>query len=171
MTGSGGMRPQDIAVLLKIIALGDPHWLAKDLAASLRLSPAEVSYSLSRSAFAGLLDGSKRKVMRAALLDLLRYGSPYVYPVRPGGMVRGVPTAHSAPPLRDRFMSDTAYVWPSEKGTVQGQSIEPLYPGAPDAAMEDERLHAMLALVDAMRVGRTRERTEAAKELAKLFKG
>lgn len=170
MKTSGEMRPQDIAVLLKIIVLGKEPWLAKDLAAALRLSPAEVSNSMARSVLAGLLDATKRRVARRPLLDFLRHGLPYVYPVRPGGLVRGVPTAHSAPPLRDRFLTDEAYVWPSAHGTVQGQAIEPLYPGAVAAAQEDPRLHAMLALCDALRVGRTRERTEAARELAKLLK-
>jgi hypothetical protein len=164
------MRPQDIAVLLKLVALDDPHWLAKDVAAALRLSPAEVSNSLSRSALAGLLDGTKRKVARGALLDFLRHGLPYAFPVRPGGLVRGVATAHSAPPLRDVFPSDEPYVWPSAKGTVQGQAISPLYPGAPEASLEDAKLYALLALADALRVGRTRERNEAAKELAKRLK-
>lgn len=164
------MRPQDIAVLLKIIALGDAPWLAKELAKDLVLSPAEVSNSLGRSALAGLLDGTKRKVVRGALLDFLRHGLPYAFPVRPGGMVRGVPTAHSAAPLRDQFVSDEAYVWPSAHGMQQGQSITPLYPGAPAASLLDPKLHALLALADAMRVGRVRERNEAAKELAKLLK-
>lgn len=170
MKTSGEMRPQDVVVLLKIVAMGKEPWLAKDLAASLRLSPAEVSNSLSRSVLAGLLDGTKRKVVRASLLDFLRNGLQYVYPVRPGGLVRGVPTAHSAPALRERFLSDDAYVWPSAKGNAQGQAIAPLYPGVPEAALEDERLYAMLALADALRVGRTRERSEAAKELTKLLK-
>jgi hypothetical protein len=150
--------------------LGRESWLAKDLAAALHLSPAEVSNSLSRSVLAGLLDGTKRKVVRASLLDFLRHGLPHVYPVRPGGLVRGVPTAHSAPALRDRFLSDETYVWPSAKGNAQGQAIAPLYPGVPEAALEDDRLYAMLALSDALRVGRARERAEAVKELAKLFK-
>ena len=46
----------------------------------------------------------------------------------------------------------------------------PLYPGAVEAALMDEELHALLALTDALRVGRTRERAEAAKELAKRLK-
>ncbi|MCB0783248.1 MAG: hypothetical protein KDC02_03290, partial [Flavobacteriales bacterium] len=87
------LRPQDVVILLKLVALGKEDWLAKDLARELHLSPAEVSNSLGRSAFAGLLDQSKRHVQRAALLDLLLHGLPYVYPVRPGGRVRGVPTA------------------------------------------------------------------------------
>ena len=60
MKNSNGMRPQDVAVLLKIVRMGKQPWLAKDLAAALHLSPAEVSNSLSRSALAGLLDSSKR---------------------------------------------------------------------------------------------------------------
>lgn len=164
------MRPQDVAVLLKIIALGDTPWLAKDVALSLGLSPAEVSNSLGRSAYAGLLDATKRKVVRGALLDFLRYGLPFAFPVHPGGTVRGVPTAHSAAPLRDLFVGAEAYVWPSARGTLQGQGITPLYPGAPEACLQDPDLYAMLSLVDALRVGRVRERTEAAKELAKRLK-
>jgi len=165
-----GMRPQDVAVLLKIVALGKEPWLARDVAASLRLSPAEVSNSLKRSAMAGLLDADRRKVARKALLEFLQYGLPYVFPVRPGGSVRGVPTAHSAAPLASRFMSDEPYVWPSGKGTARGQAIQPLYPGAVEASMEDAPLYELLALADALRVGRTRERAEATKELNKRFK-
>lgn len=165
-----GMRPQDVAVLLKIVALGSGLWLARDLAMALRLSPAEVSNSLKRSAMAGLLDATRRKVAKADLLDFLRHGLPYVFPVQPGGSVRGVPTAHSAAPLAARFLSDEPYVWPSAKGSAKGQAIRPLYPGAVDAALEDADLYRLLALTDALRVGRTRERAEAAKELAKLLK-
>lgn len=165
-----GMRPQDVVVLLKIVALGTETWLARDLASALRLSPAEVSNSLRRSAMAGLLDATRRKVVKGNLLDFLQHGLPYVFPQRPGGSVRGVPTAHSAPPLAAKFLSDEPYVWPFAKGSAKGQSIQPLYPGAVDAALDDALLYRLLALTDALRVGRTRERTEAAKELAKRFK-
>ena len=165
-----GMRPQDVAVLLKVVALGDAPWQGIELAKTLRLSAAEVSNSLRRSALAGLMDGSKRRVSQAALLEFLKHGLPYVFPTRPGGVVRGVPTAHSAPPLRAKFMADDKYVWPHAKGTAQGQGIAPLYPGAVDAALMDAALYELLALADALRVGRTRERNEAAKELAKRLK-
>ena len=165
-----GMRPQDVAVLLKIVALGSTPWLARDLASALRLSPAEVSNSLKRSAMAGLLDPTRRKVASRDLLDFLQHGLPYVFPARPGGSVRGVPTAHSAAPLASKFLSDEPYVWPSAKGKAKGQAIQPLYPGAVDAALDDATLYQLLALSDALRVGRTRERAEAAKELAKRLK-
>ncbi|HOP44990.1 MAG TPA: hypothetical protein PLA11_15825 [Flavobacteriales bacterium] len=165
------LRPQDVVILLKLVALGKEDWLAKDLARELHLSPAEVSNSLGRSAFAGLLDQSKRHVQRAALLDLLLHGLPYVYPVRPGGRVRGVPTAHSAAPLKDLITAGEAYVWPHAHGDTQGLAIAPLYPSATDAALEDPGLHELLALVDALRVGRTRERAEAGRLLTKRLKG
>lgn len=165
-----GMRPQDVAVLLKIAALDDEPWLARDVAVALHLSPAEVSNSLRRSMFAGLIETGTRKVVGQALLEFLQYGLPYVFPARPGGMVRGVPTAHSAPPLRSRFMSDEAFVWPSAKGALRGHEIRPLYPGAVEASLADPELHALLALTDALRVGRVRERAEATKELAKRLK-
>lgn len=164
------MRPQDVVVLLRIAALGKEAWLARDIAAALHLSAAEVSNSLKRSALAGLLGSDKRTVSKGALLDFLQYGLPYVFPARPGGMVRGIPTAHSAPPLRSRFLSDEAFVWPSAKGTDRGHEISPLYNGAVAAALEDAQLHELLALTDALRVGRARERAEAAKELAKRLR-
>ncbi len=165
-----GMRPQDVAVLLKIVALGAEPWLARDLASALRLSPAEVSNSLKRSALAGLLDATRRKVAKRNLLDFLESGLPYVFPTRPGGSVRGVPTAHSAAPLAAKFLSDEPYVWPSAKGSAKGQAIQPLYPGAVEASLADAALYQLLALSDALRVGRTRERGEAVKELAKRLK-
>ncbi|MBP7513220.1 MAG: hypothetical protein KA791_01655 [Flavobacteriales bacterium] len=165
-----GMRPQDLAVLLKIVALGSEPWLARELASALRLSPAEVSNSLKRSAMAGLLDATRRKVAKGNLLDFLQHGLPYVFPVRPGGSVRGVPTAHSAAPLAAKFLSVEPYVWPSAKGSAKGQGIQPLYPGAVEASLQDAALYQLLALADALRVGRTRERTEAAKELTKRLK-
>lgn len=165
-----GMRPQDIAILLKIVALGDQPWTGAEVAHALHVSPAEVSNSLKRSALAGLIDVTKRRVSCGALLEFLKHGLPYVFPTRPGGVVRGVPTAHAAPPLRSKFAGADAYVWPHAKGSAQGQALAPLYPGAAAAALEDPALHELLALTDALRVGRTRERAEAEKELAKRLK-
>ena len=48
-----GMRSQDIVVLIKIAALGEVEWYAKDLAFTLEISQSEVSESLNRSQIAG----------------------------------------------------------------------------------------------------------------------
>jgi hypothetical protein len=159
------MKPQDIVILLKIIANGNASWQQIPLAQSLRMSQSEISQSINRSKYAGLLDDSGRQVMRLALLDFLQYGIAYVFPQKPGPVTRGIPTAHSAPPLNSEIESNDIYVWPSATGKVRGQSILPLYPSVVEAIKNNEILYELLALVDAIRVGRVREKNIAIKEL------
>lgn len=169
MRANAGLKPQDILVLLKMVATKDRSWRVIDLAQELGLSPSEVSMALERSKRSGLLDLSKKKVVWPALLEFLLHGLRYVYPAAPGPLCRGVPTAHSAPPLAKQIVSDEndQYVWPSGNGTVRGQAIEPIYESVPLAAGKDPELYQLLALVDAMRVGRARERELAGEELSR----
>ena len=159
------MRPLDIVVLLKIISMGDQPWYQKPMAEALRISQSEISKSLVRSKYAGLLGSNGKKVRKLALIDFLQFGIAYVFPQQPGALVRGVPTAHSAQPLNQIIQSNEHYVWPSGKGKLRGQSVIPLYPLVVDAVQNDEKLHELLALVDALRVGRAREKEIAVKEL------
>lgn len=82
-------------------------------------------------------------------------------------MVRGVPTAHSAPPLDAHFRqgAELPLVWPDAEGTHRGQAVEPLYTTVPAVARCNPRLHELLALVDALRCGGARERELALQEL------
>jgi hypothetical protein len=107
--------------------------------------------------------------MKLSFLEFLQFGLRYVFPQQPGPAVRGVPTSHSAAPLKDQIQSTEEYVWPYGKGKVRGHSILPLYPSVPEAALNDPKLHELLALVDALRVGRARERALAVVELKKRF--
>ncbi len=159
------MKPQDIVVLLKILCMEQPDWQQVPLAKSLKISQSEVSQSLSRSAYAGLLDDTGKNVMKQTLLDFLQFGLPVVFPAKPGAQVRGIPTAHSAPPLCHMFEGADTFVWPYAKGKLRGFAITPLYATVPDAALTDVSLHQLLALTDALRVGRARERLAAIKEL------
>jgi len=159
------MSPLDVVVLLKIISIGNQPWNQKPLAEELRMSQSEISKSIARSKYAGLLDPNGKKIRKLALIDFLQFGIAYVFPQHPGALVRGIPTAHSAPPLNHKIQSAEHYVWPSGKGKLRGQSIIPLYPSVVDAVQNDEKLHELLALVDALRVGRAREREIAIKEL------
>jgi hypothetical protein len=161
------MSPHDIVILLKIVSYGDQPWYQTPLAEALGISQSEISKSLNRSKYAGLLAPNGKTVMKMALLEFLQYGLRYVFPIKPGAVVRGVPTSHSAKPLSDEIQSSEAYVWPYGKGTVRGHSIVPLYPSVPEAALKDAKLYELLALVDALRVGRARERELAVKELKK----
>jgi predicted transcriptional regulator len=170
MKKHSGMRPHDIVVLLKIAAKGESKWFMKDLANELGISASEVTESLNRSEQAGLISGKKHMLMKLALLDFLKYGLKYVYPQRPGAMVRGIPTSHSAPPLNKLIVSEEQYVWPYAEGKVRGQSIEPLHKSVPLASLKDKKLYELLALTDALRVGKARERNIAIEELEKRIK-
>ena len=161
------MKPQDVVILLKIIALDTDNWQQKPLSDALKMSQSEVSQSVARSKFAGLLDGTGKKVMRLAFFDFLQYGLTYVFPQKPGPVVRGLPTAHSAAPLNSVIVSEESYVWPWAKGKIRGHCIVPLYSSVPDAAAVDVKLYEMLSLTDALRIGRARERDLAIIELKK----
>lgn len=161
------MRPHDLLVLLKIISLKD-DWLNKDLSSQLYISSSEISESLNRSMIAKLISPDKRKVFKNALYKFINYGLSYVFPAVPGPVVRGMPTAHSAPILNKDFLSNEPYVWPSLNGSARGQAITPLHPKQVLAAQDDETLYIMLALVDAIRVGRVRE-AEKALEILKIY--
>ena len=108
-----GMRPQDIVVLMKIIATNRDNWRNMDLAHSLQISASEVSEALNRCKIAGLIDTEKRKVHINSLKEFIIYGLKYVFPVEPGPIVRGIPTAHSAAPINDQISKGSdVYVWP-----------------------------------------------------------
>jgi hypothetical protein len=170
MKKHSGMRPHDIVVLLKIAARGNEPWLMKDLSIELGISASEVSESLHRSSYAGLISGNKKQLMKMAILEFLQYGLKYVYPQQPGALVRGMPTAYSAPPLSELIVSNEAIVWPTAEGKIRGQALEPLYPGVPKACMLDSKLYELLALVDALRIGRVREKSMSIEELTKRLK-
>jgi len=74
-----------------------------------------------------------------------------------------VPTAHAASPLKGLFIGgrELPPIWPDPEGKVRGQMLLPLYPNAPRAAVEDPRLHELLALLDALGTGQARERDRA----------
>ena len=165
MKKHSGMRPHDIVVLLKIAAKKDTPWLMKDLSIELGISASEISESLNRSAIAGLISHNKKRLMKLAILDFLEHGLRYVYPQQPGPRLRGLATAHAAPPLNKEIVSNEPYVWPYGEGTIRGESIEPLHPKVPEACLKDSEFYAYMALCDALRVGRAREKNIAMEEL------
>ncbi len=162
-----GMRPQDVIVLLKIISLNDPAFRLVDFAQSIGVSLSEVSDSISRSVFAHLIAPNKKTPMKNAIYEFLVHGLPYVFPVRPGALVIGMPTAYSAPPLSDTFGNDNPVVWATSDGEVKGQEIPTFHPKQAFAAKEDNKLYELLALTDALRIGKAREKRMAEADLKK----
>jgi hypothetical protein len=163
------MKSQDIAVLL---GLALPDWRGLNyasLAARLRLSTSETHAAVKRGIAAGLVaDGQSRRPLAGPLKEFLVHGMRYAFPPVLGGSTRGVPTAYAAPSMRDAFghVDGPPPVWPhAGANTIRGLSFEPLYKRAPEAALADSRFHELLALVDALRGGRARERKLAAELL------
>lgn len=162
MNESGyNMKPQDVVILFKILAWGGNDWTQSMLSTQLGISQSEISESIKRSKYSGLINEFDNTVNKRAFFDFIINGLKVVFPQRPGAIARGVPTAHSAPFLQDKFLTEDHYVWPSGKGHARGQAIIPLYKTVPGAAETDPRLHELLALADIIRVGRAREKAMA----------
>lgn len=165
------LKEQDALVLLKLLVCGDEHFTYAGLSKDLGLSTSEVHAGLKRAAAAGLFNAYNRTVNRKALREFLLHGLKYVFLVERDGFTRGIPTAHAAPPLVNMLApsADPPPVWPHPLGHVRGEGFRPLYKCAPDAALKDKSLYEVLALVDAIRGGRARERQLAESILAERF--
>jgi hypothetical protein len=159
------MKSQDIVILLKLLLLEGTEWRYASLAQSLQMSSSTVFAALNRAAIAGLYHKNSKTIHREAFLEFLLFGLKYVFPVEVGKLVKGIPTAHSAAPLSQFIVSELdIYVWKSAYGNVRGQSIPPLYATVPQLVQTDAALYEFLALIDALRVGKAREK-QFAKEL------
>jgi DNA-binding Lrp family transcriptional regulator len=163
------LKPADVAVALQLTLTPDVPY--RELAAAMGISHGEAHNAVRRLQAARLLRAGSRTVKTEALLEFLIAGVPYAYAATPGAEVRGVPTAHAAPPLAVDFTADNAYVWPSAEGLVRGASLEPLYAGAVHTVTMNPALYELLALVDALRVGRARERQRARDHLRQRLGG
>jgi len=174
------MKSQDILILLKLISQHQRNAKPEDfsvraLAASTGISKSEVSASLNRSIETGLARMERNKKMptanRKALLRFIVSGLRYVFPAKPGAIERGLLTGFEAHGLKSLLSSlgENHYIWPDAEGKDQGQSINALYRTAPYAAKQDKALYQYMALVDAIRLGNSREVNIASKELEKRF--
>lgn len=154
-------------ILVRLAADPNP-WTFRSLGAELDLDPAALHRSVARLKSAGLLN-EDRDVNRAALEEYLIHAVRYISPVERGPLGRGMPTAWAAEPLRSLVAADDdpPPVWPDPHGRVRGQAIEPVSKGVVDCSRSRPELHEWFALIDGIRIGRTRERHLAAAELRK----
>ncbi len=175
------LKPQDLVIALKL-AVSPLLSSYAELAAALRLNASEVHSAVQRAVFAQLLldaapSGSAKnsklsniQVHRANLLEFVVHGAKYAFPAEQTSMTLGVPTSHSAPVFQGVFAPGSDdWVWPYAQGSHKGVGIAPLHPCVPGAALADASLYAALALLDALRVGRARERNMALKKLPALL--
>jgi hypothetical protein len=164
-------KPQDVVVCLWL-SLGERNeWTYETLGQAVGLSASAAHASVKRCRAAGLIGEHSFRTLRSALAEFTVYGVPYAYPAQPGPPMRGVPTGFDAPPLHSigglRAASSVQVVWPYAAGTARASSVQPLYKSVPEMAIRAPEFYALAALVDALRVGRSRERSVAQDELVR----
>ncbi len=165
------LKPLDVVVSVKAAVMDEPRWTIAQMAEHLGVADSQVFRAARSAATAGLLvadPGASRagySPNRAALLELLIHGLKYMAVPTRGQLTRGVPTAHAAPILAGRLVAgdEPPPVWPHATGKVRGESFEPLHRCVPGAALQDDRFYAAMAVIDAIRGGRARDRAMATK--------
>ena len=169
------LKPQDLLVLLKLAVRSNWEWSYAGLADTLGLGTGEAHRALRRAEAAGLYSSASRQLARQPLVQFLLYGAPRAYFATLGSIDRGIPTGLSAHVVADNTGELDAprlgepMVWASPDGTVRATTVSPLYPSAPIAALQDHRLHVVLALLDGLRAGRAREKNISGEILSDLI--
>ena len=153
--------------MAKLVSYGGRRPPIAQMGAELGLSPSQVHASLRRLERSRLIASSTNEPQLRAVEEFLLHGVKYAFPALRGEATRGIPTAYAAPPLREVIAlgEELPPVWPDAEGDVRGLTLEPLHRAVPKAARQDPVLYELLALIDARREGRARERQLAEREL------
>ena len=153
------LKPQDVVLVLSIVKHAEKRTYA-ERAKYLHMSASEVHAGITRLVTARLLDPERKQVRKGPLLEFIIHGVPYAYATAPGEFTRGIPTAWAAPILINEFSADKQNlpIWSHPEGKIQGLAIEPLYRNVPALSLKDNEIYPLLALVDALRIGRVREK-------------
>jgi hypothetical protein len=161
-----------VVVLAKLVSQSGQRPPIAQLAGELSMSSSQIHLSLKRLELARLISSEDRRPLLRAVEEFFIHGVKYAFPAQRGGITRGMPTAHAAPPLNQQIAggADPPPVWPSPEGHVRGSSFEPLHKMVPATAAKDPALYELLALIDALRDGRARERQLAENALADLLR-
>jgi hypothetical protein len=163
------LRPQDVLVLVKLLSYQGSRPPMAQMGVELSISSSEVHAALKRLALSRLVasDAGGGRPLLQAVEEFLVHGVKYAFPARRGEVTRGLATSYAAPPLNKEIEagSELPPVWPFPEGKQRGVTLEPLYKTVPAAALRDPTLYEMLALIDALREGRVRERKRAEKAL------
>ena len=165
------MKPQDILVAL-YLCLERAGLSYADKAACLGMSASEVHAAERRLSEARLFDLATKTVKRDALYRFLVHGVPFAFAVSPKEVTRGIPTAWAAPALSEPFVvsEELPPVWPDPHGECQGVAVKPFYRSVSTVAQNNSELYELLALADALRIGRARERKVAERKLEEILK-
>lgn len=171
------LKPLDLVVSVMAAVLDEPGWTHAAMAQQLGMDGSQVFRAVRQAAGLGLLIAEPRngrvvyRTHHAALIEFLIHGVKYYAVPSRGRITRGMPTAHAAPVLATKIRAgdEPVPVWPTPDGSVRGESFEPLHRCVPGAARRHDQFYAAMALVDAIRGGRARERALATKLLPEVL--
>jgi hypothetical protein len=162
------LLPVDLLVALKLASSEGEATTIRSLEQDLGLSKSAVAYSLGRLRELDLVkdEPGGRRINKLLLRDCLEHAVRWIAPAKVGDFELGLPTAYAAEPLKRKLSGDEdPVVIPLPHGPLRGRAVPPIHPLAPAAAAKDPKLHRLLAIVDALRIGRARDRQAAAAEL------
>jgi hypothetical protein len=163
------LKGQDVLAAIYLAVPGDRDRTYPKLASALRMSASEAHAAVKRAVKSGLVDEASRTARRSALSEFLVHGLRYMIPPLWTGSTRGIPTSYAAAPLSSSISggSELPPIWPHPNGETRGQGLAPIYTSVPEAALGNATVYELLALVDAIRSGRARERELAVRLLEK----
>jgi hypothetical protein len=185
------LKPLDLLLTLKLLALEEaqksgapidsgrvrerrtpyPPLSFEKLGDSLAVSASQV-HAAAQGAKRSRLIRENFEVRRTALALAIQSVAIYI-PGELGGSCRGIPTSLASSTI-ERYVlyrEGTQPVWPSETGDTVGLKLNPIHRAVPVAVADDPTLYRLLALIDALRVGRAREREFAHQEFQALLGG
>jgi DNA-binding transcriptional MocR family regulator len=148
------------------VSRADDGWTLRSLADRLGVKHSKVQRALSRLATAGLYDADRRRLIAPAVEEFLVHALKYLHPVNEGPVVRGIPTAWGASPLKEQIDStDPPPVWPDPRSTVRGAAVAPLDESLVALTRVWPEVAELAALADGLRLGDARTRAAAQKLL------
>jgi len=127
------LKPQDIVVALKLVAIGEEKWTYVQLCTQLYISSSEINAGIKRLERASIVTGdsesrtARPRIVDSALGEFLVHGVKYAFPAERGELTRGMPTSYAAPPLSSIIVKskDPPPVWPDKESKVRGYSLAP----------------------------------------------
>lgn len=151
----------------------------RGLAESIVIGKSEVSECIKRLVKVGLLvihnqNFSQRldlasldwDINKRGFFHLVIYSFQYFFPAELKSMDFGIPTAFSKEGLNSHlaYSSPVPYIWPIQTyKSISGIAIEPMHKSIPYAAIDDEYLYEIFAIIDIFRIGSPREKHIAEK--------
>src|SRR3989338_7240978 len=121
------LKPQDVLVVLKLLAIVQRSWSYAVLAGQLGMSPSQLHSAVKRALVAQLAVRKGDEIVPNVrnLEEFLVHGLKYVFVPEQGEMTRGIPTGHAAPPLNKHFVStgEPPPVWPFAAGGGRGAAV------------------------------------------------